>query len=346
MRGLKVGTTFAGDHPVGAGQGIVEVQQIQGKFSAGNDFRFHEVAEREAESAGRAVAGQLGGMIDHRRLMRRQIEVLQPGVKPMDLFRGRPFLRTEDRGRAKRSGQGIGDVAGHPETAFPNFGTEVTYIDHRDFTQHSAGRAVRELPPLPVDEFNAQRLKHADAAVYGGAAADADGEMADVFIDDQVAEQFAGPVGRGLFGIELLPAQELDAAGAGHFQHCAMIGQAAPACRHRPAQRVGNLVTLHHPAQGGAQRLRGAFAAVAQRQGNDFPIGLAMLDCPTQNPVDIRARQAVFERVERQNDFHERLLSLIVRCRKCARHKKTGAATGAGQSGRQQAHQSATTVFS
>src|SRR5207247_2894364 len=102
--------------------------------------------------------------------------VLEREVELGDYPRRSALLRAVDRARATRTRQRVRDVAGDIDTGLFPVRVDAADVDPRQpFEREAAGG---ELVPVFVEEVVPERLRHAGTAVVGGAAADADDEMA------------------------------------------------------------------------------------------------------------------------------------------------------------------------
>ena len=105
---LPIGSSFAGDEPVGADERGVESEQIGDDFGAGSKLAASK-EQCETEAAGGAGSGQILRASSDRRF-RQFRKVLEARIDRRNRFRAHTFLRSEDRGRAALAAERIVDV--------------------------------------------------------------------------------------------------------------------------------------------------------------------------------------------------------------------------------------------
>ena len=109
---LRVQRPLAGDHQVGAGDGVVEAGQLQHRLDARPQFRPQQRHRAEAGTTRCASPRHVPQVLPSGR--RDQVgPVAERCVEECHLVRGRTLLRPVDRRRARRSGQRVVDVGGH-----------------------------------------------------------------------------------------------------------------------------------------------------------------------------------------------------------------------------------------
>ena len=129
----------------------------------------------------------------------------QASLQRPHLFGGCALLGRVDTGRAAFAQQRVVHVADrfHPQPVQPWI--ESIEIDAFDGGQCPADRFDRVV--VLVQEARAQSRRHADAAVVGGAAADADHQMGNSQIQRR-RDQFSRAEGGGEHGVESIPGQQ------------------------------------------------------------------------------------------------------------------------------------------
>ena len=119
-----------------------------------------------------------------------------------------------------------------------------------------------------TDEAVPQRREHAEAAVVGGAAADADEKRPAAAVPG-VENHLAQTVGGGTPRVAPVLGHQRKPGGRGHLDDCQMLlGQDAVARRDRRAQRTCHLHALPVASEPGDQRVGGALAAVCHGQNS------------------------------------------------------------------------------
>ncbi len=205
VNALTVDASFAGNHQRSVSNLLRQPERLGDDFDAAPQIRLAEGVQRRTHPPRRAAAGNMQHVDIEIALNDRRI-VRQRAVQLLHQLRRRAFLRAEDSRRAVAAGQRIGDVARHFETALPHARVQPADINFGQPPQRAAAEA--DVVLLRIQQPRAQRLHHARAAVVGGAAADADNDMPDAFVQ-RALDQLAGAErGRGQ-GIALSGGHQL-----------------------------------------------------------------------------------------------------------------------------------------
>ena len=144
-------------------------------------------------------------------------------------------------------------------------------VDPRQpFEREAAGG---ELVPVFVEEVVPERLRHAGTAVVGGAAADADDEMAGPLVVGAL-QQLADAVGGRDPGVAFRRRHEGQPRGLCHLDHGSRSGvDHAVAGVHRIAQRAAHLEGPSLAMRGGDERVDGAVAPIGNWHQHEVRVG-------------------------------------------------------------------------
>ena len=155
--------------------------------------------------------------------------------------------------------------------------------------------------PVLIKEPIAQSVRHADAAIIGGAAPQADQEPA-AAPSQNVHHQLPNAPGGGMQGLQI-PFRQRQPGAAGHFHHGGAVRQDAVFRVHEPAQRSCHLFGFQLPADEGHIALAHALPAVGHGDADQFRVGAAFFHFIADNVTDFPGAYGAFEGVRRKNDF-------------------------------------------
>ena len=157
---------------------------------------------------------------------------------------------------------------------------------------------------VPVQEARAQRRRHANAAVVGGAAADADHQMGNPQIQRR-RDQFSRAEGGGEHGVEPVPGQQRQAAGGRHFnRRQSARGHMAEGGVHGVAARAGDGDGARLAVQGVDQHIGQSVAAVSDRNPRDVAVRTSPRDAASHGFRRLGGGQATLECIGGEYDFH------------------------------------------
>ena len=154
-----------------------KVDRLKHDFNARAQTGRGEVKHPGTETAGGAGARDFGHLAPGRLVCAFGV-VGQGSVEFGDHIGGGALLRPKDCGCAARATEGVVDVAGNGDLAFGETRVEAGDVDFAQVPECCATVQV-EVGSRGAEEAYPEGARHAGAAVVGGAAADADDDLAE-----------------------------------------------------------------------------------------------------------------------------------------------------------------------
>ena len=204
-------------------------------------------------------------------------------IQGVFLFLSHAFLRPIDVGCAALAAERVCYVTCYLEGAFGQPRIFFSAVDGSNFGERL--RTFAHIISLTVEKDEPKGLKHADAAVIGGASADSDYKVP-ASLCDSIVDHLAYAVGGGRQGVLPVRGNKRDSGGRSHlddggFRFFQVSVICMNLCSHRPGDRKIDALAFHSFDQG----IRGALSTVSQGLYNDFCIRLggkdSLLDCNT-----------------------------------------------------------------
>ena len=270
-------------------------------FAAGAQPPFQKGMHGRTHAARSSSAGQVGHF--HAKVAARNgRKILQISVELLHHFRRCPLLRAKNGRCAARAAQGVVHIAGHINGAVGKAGVKGRHVDVRKPAKaHARGF---DLLPVCVQQAHAKGLKHARAALVGGAAANAQNKFTRSGIQGR-AYELPRAKACGVEGVAHGGRHKGKAAGGGHFDNgCAAIARQAVKCLHRVAQRAAYRGDYAAATGGFDHGIHRAFAAVSHGNLDIDRVGENLAETGFNGNGHLQGRQAFLVRVGRDNNFH------------------------------------------
>ena len=215
-------------------------------------------------------------------------------------------MRAKDGRCTALASQRVVHVARHFDLAF---GKALVQASHVDAGQQRQRRtAARQFNALRIQQLHAQRLQHASAAVIGGAAANAQNQVAGTRIqrsDDQLTRAVAG----GDVGIALCGWHQGQTAGRSHFDHGgAAVARQAVEAGDALAQRVRHFDFNLAALRGFDHGLHRAFAAIGHGHFDVLGVRKDFLESQLDLRGHFQRGQAFLVGIGGDHNFHDAVL--------------------------------------
>lgn len=281
---LLVHAPLACDEQVGLGECLLDADGREDELAAWGQCAVQEGVEGKAKPAGGTGSGHLLPL-DAAGFFGQLGKVMDVVVHARDDCLGGTFLRPEDIGAAFRPAERIGDVAGNLECAILKAGVGLRRVDLR----HIGKVAARDAGAAAVclQEAEAECREHAEAAVVGRTAADADDEMAAARVDSR-EDELAEPVRRRVERVALFRRHKGKPRGIRHLDDSSLrVRQEPVAALDFRAEWPGDRRLDNAAVQPLCHSVYRPFTAVGQREYGDDIAWIDLLDGLLQEPAGV-----------------------------------------------------------